>query len=109
MPSDPDAVQPHLRAISHRPKAQEVMSLRIRIRRSLEGAPVPGQPMIVGEYILNDPGDLCWSGSRLRLLLPLLLNTLIMWVHSKEPGPAVQRHNRAGGLPGLRPGLISDG
>jgi len=85
------AVQPHIGQVVDRPEAEESAATRVRASRGLELAPVPGDPVVGGEGILDDPRDLRRPHVSRRALPPLGLPPLVLGVDAELPR-AIERH-----------------
>ncbi len=88
--ADRDSVQPHFGQIIHLPEAQQRPPTLIRIYRRRKGTPVPGQTVIAGEGILDDPRYAGSHGLRARSQLPVALFPQVVWVGRKQPVFAIE-------------------
>ena len=57
VPAHGHPVDPHFGRVVHGVKAQKVTAVRVRVGRGRELSPVPHDPVILGEDVLDDPRD----------------------------------------------------
>ena len=87
------AVHPDIRLVVDGFEFQEVASVGIGIYRGLEIQPAPGQPMIIREDRLDDPGNCDRLGLFCRAIKPFVGNAGIVWIDVHEPLVSVQRNH----------------
>lgn len=94
------AVEPHLGLVIRRPEAEQVPPLDALMARRLEIAPVPGDAVVAGEDVLNDPGNLGALRLRPGGFEPLLPAPGVLRIRRQEPILPIQRDHRRGGTGG---------
>ena len=94
--ADLHAIHPDLGEIIHRPKTQDETPVGMGLQRCVKLPPIPGDPVIVGEDILDNPrhargfGALNWS------LEPLLGAPDVRRVGGEQPAFAIERKGLRG-------------
>ena len=96
--SDREPIEPDLGHIVHGPEPQQVATAGVRVNRGREIAPVPGNAMVAGERVLDDPGH--FRAFRLwpRAALPPLDAADVPRVRGQQPVVGIERDHR--GHPG---------